>query len=180
MLSHETYNAVMSHAHGKIQTKTIRTNGKDRTISLYTDKDQEIHRMVKDALWKDYGKRFSPNCYAYIKGKSCADAIIDINKRARSYGGYIRTDIKDFFPSISIEILGGILRKAYPGEFVCKILSFISTGRAGISQGSALSPLLSNIYLTEFDKAISAISRYYRYSDDMLILCECSIIETAG
>ena len=146
---------------------------------MYADKDQEIHRIVKDALWKDYGKRFSPNCYAYVKGKSCADAVIDINKRVHSHGGYIRTDIKDFFPSISTEILGGILCKDYPDEFVRKLLSFVSIGKAGISLGSALSPLLSNIYLIEFDKSLSAISRYYRYSDDILILCECSFIDTA-
>ena len=178
MLSPEFYNTVMDHNHGKIQTKTVYINGKARAISMYTDKDQEIHRMIKDVFWKDFRKRFSPNCYAYVKGKSCVDAIIEINKRVRSYEGYIRTDIKNFFPSISTRILGDILRKNYPDDFVDKVLSFVSVGRVGISQGSALSPLLSNIYLIGFDKTLATTSRYYRYSDDILILCDNSFIET--
>jgi hypothetical protein len=42
----------------------------------------------------------------------------------------------------------------------------------GIAQGSILSPLYSNIYLHEFDLAITARGyRLVRYADDLLILC---------
>lgn len=46
----------------------------------------------------------------------------------------------------------------------------------GIPQGSPISGLLSNIYLFEFDKSISSLanrtnSRYYRYCDDIIIIC---------
>jgi len=178
MISPDLYDLVMSHTHGNTLTRTILINGKARTISVYTDEDQELHRKIKDVLWKDYRKRFSPNCYAYVKGKSCIDAIFDINKKVRKYGGYIRTDIKGFFPSISRELLGGMLRMDYPEDFVNKVLSFVAIGGIGISQGSALSPLLSNIYLMQFDETLSAICRYYRYSDDMLILCDRSYIDS--
>lgn len=46
----------------------------------------------------------------------------------------------------------------------------------GIPQGSPISGLLSNIYLLEFDQVISSLaestnSRYYRYCDDIIIIC---------
>jgi len=171
MISAGLYNLVMSHKHGPIRAKTRTINGKAREITMYSDNDQALHRQIRDALWKDYKSRFSPNCYAYVKGKSCIDAIYDINKKIRRYDGYIRTDIKNFFPSVSHAALASTLCSDYPTDFVERILSFLSNTNMGISQGSSLSPLLSNIYLIDFDKRLSALGKYYRYSDDILLLC---------
>ncbi|MGL5831102.1 MAG: reverse transcriptase domain-containing protein [Candidatus Altimarinota bacterium] len=46
--------------------------------------------------------------------------------------------------------------------------------KLGIPQGSSISPLLSNIYLLEFDKYLMKIygDRYIRYADDFIILCK--------
>lgn len=44
----------------------------------------------------------------------------------------------------------------------------------GIPQGSPISPLLSNIYLIEFDKSLKREfgDKYIRYADDFIILCK--------
>ena len=44
--------------------------------------------------------------------------------------------------------------------------------KIGIIQGSPLSPLLANIYLHSFDKAMTRVGiRLVRYADDLLLLC---------
>ena len=44
--------------------------------------------------------------------------------------------------------------------------------KIGIVQGSPLSPLLANIYLHSFDKAMTRSGvRLVRYADDLLLLC---------
>lgn len=50
-------------------------------------------------------------------------------------------------------------------------------GHRGIPQGSPMSALLSNIYLIDFDEWLFNLSRkhkfrYYRYCDDLLIICD--------
>jgi len=56
-------------------------------------------------------------------------------------------------------------------------LIHINTKTYGIPQGSPISGLLSNIYLSSFDKNIHDIStilnaKYYRYCDDIIIICQ--------
>ena len=59
---------------------------------------------------------------------------------------------------------------------ICTAPSLSVTGelaarQQGIHQGSAVAPVLSNIYLIEFDHLLEQSSPYYvRYSDDMIFL----------
>lgn len=60
-------------------------------------------------------------------------------------------------------------------EEVRKGMYITQNKKVGIPQGSAMSGLLSNIYMIEFDKAMkdyvdSVNGKYYRYCDDMLFI----------
>lgn len=58
-------------------------------------------------------------------------------------------------------------------EFNPEQLKFFDSSRKGIPQGNALSPLLSNLYLSGFDiKLIQAGYKLVRYADDFVILCQ--------
>lgn len=47
----------------------------------------------------------------------------------------------------------------------------IHNKETGVYQGSLLAPVLSNIYLTDFDRWMERIRKQYiRYSDDILVL----------
>jgi len=83
----------------------------------------------------------------------------------------------------------GISKHNIKGRRLCNINDFRDKVRTsgliethkevfGIPQGSPLSGLLSNIALLNFDVQLSAAARkrqalYYRYSDDILVVCEC-------
>jgi len=52
------------------------------------------------------------------------------------------------------------------------VLQRAPAGQAGVMQGSAISPLLANLYLHSFDQSITRSGfRMVRYADDWVILC---------
>jgi hypothetical protein len=68
-----------------------------------------------------------------------------------------------------------------PGDFRRTLSTFIDVNRNpfGIPQGSPISDLLANLYMIDFDKEMSAAissrgGRYFRYSDDILIVLPCA------
>jgi RNA-directed DNA polymerase len=75
---------------------------------------------------------------------------------------------------------GGRRRLCLPGDFrkLIRDANLIHTNNKtfGIPQGSAMSALLSNIYMLRFDEelqqiAISTGSTYFRYCDDIILIC---------
>lgn len=101
----------------------------------------------------------------------------------RGYTWTLKVDIAHFFDEIEWKLLKKILERYIKEEDViflieenCRSVALEDTGqlrekRQGIYQGSGISPVLSNIYLMEFDQWMSAANGYFvRYSDDMLLL----------
>ena len=95
----------------------------------------------------------------------------------------LKVDIHHFFDSILWDKLSTILRNRIAENDVlelireeCQAPSVDREGNlvkktVGIYQGSSISPILSNIYLSEFDQWVSGQDVFYvRFSDDMLIL----------
>lgn len=102
------------------------------------------------------------------------------------YTHFIKCDIIEFFPSIKHDDLLLRIRKYLRNKTVLKLiqmalempsvqLSSVSDQKnnKGIPQGLAISNILASIYLINFDRVMSKIPNiaYYRYVDDILILC---------
>lgn len=109
----------------------------------------------------------------YIRGKS----IIDNVKPHIGSKAFLKTDIENFFNSISYESFRSILlenREIIPNNYVEDILKIL-TYKKRFEQGSVSSPIVSNIYMNNFDNQIneyiSTIPNgvYTRYSDDITI-----------
>ena len=117
----------------------------------------------------------------------------EINKiktsiQSGKFDSYIKTDIENFYPSINHEILvkflhrktkkiefTDLLIKSIKQETVSKSNSHIEkySNNKGVPQGLSISNILASIYFIEFDKMHSSQINYeyYRYVDDILILC---------
>jgi RNA-directed DNA polymerase len=91
-------------------------------------------------------------------------------------------DIEKFFDNIDRQILLSQVRQYIeePG-ILCLIKAWLSAGiqtddgvifpEKGIPQGAVVSPLLANIYLNQFDWALSnSSSKLVRYADDFVVL----------
>lgn len=122
--------------------------------------------------------------YAYQKGKSTRDALIQLKRIHEPYNILLKIDIQHFFDEIDKEILTHLLNQ-YPIDEYVKELIYKSINPAidfsgfrkseidefptgGIPQGNPISAVLSNLYLYELDKlAISKGWKMVRYADDM-------------
>lgn len=110
-----------------------------------------------------------------VKGTTLRGLIRNVLSFEREgHVAVFKTDVKDFFPSINVPRLKKALSHYLREEpYVRKIITdFLSINdQPGVPQGSAISPLLANIYLFAFDKQLSKKkeSRHLRYVDDIII-----------
>lgn len=107
-----------------------------------------------------------------------------------NYNSFLRLDVKNFYPSINHDLLLNELKKKILKKEILNLIEnavsqatvakpegkpklFISKG---IPQGLAISNILANIYMIPLDKkhTSSLTYKYFRYVDDILILCNSS------
>lgn len=123
--------------------------------------------------------------YAYIDSRGTID-MAEYHKDSRFV---VKMDLKNFFPSITKELLKTVLLRNYAFVIIeqeiprfldrlCEIACY----KGSLPQGSPLSPYLSNILMVEFDHRIlkhlqSKGIKYTRYADDMVFSSKkyCSI-----
>lgn len=130
--------------------------------------------------------RVSSISYAYQKGKSTRDALIQLRKIHNPKNILLKIDIKHFFDEIDKTILINLLNEYSLDEYIQKLI-FESLNpivdysgikecdidkfpKGGIPQGNSISNVLSNLYLYELDKlALSNKWKMVRYADDMVL-----------
>ena len=137
-------------------------------------------RVAQTAAMLILGPQLEPEMhdasFAYRKGRSAQQAVMRIAAyRRRGYGWVVDGDISAFFDDPHdqlIQRLGRSIKDPLLIElFRLWLDSFSETG-AGIAQGSPISPLLANLYLTDIDAAIDRQNcRLVRFADDFVLLC---------
>ena len=108
-----------------------------------------------------------------------AQAIVEEKTRV------IDVDLRSYFDNVQHALLLKKVGRRVQDAAVMHLLKMIlkATGRKGVPQGGVVSPLLSNVYLTEVDrmleKAITTTRRgrythvqYARFADDLVILID--------
>ncbi len=158
--------------------------GKKRLISKYTCTDRVILDALKNELTPLYKGRFSRYSFAYMADKGtqaavqCAASLIESGRK------YVaELDIKDFFEHINLQRLEHFLSADIKDPAVSKLLHeylyifVIIDGKKerktiGLVEGSPLSPLLSNIYMMDFDRYLESHYSFCRYADNVNVYCE--------
>lgn len=158
---------------------------KAREIAMYAMRDKVVQQSVAAELGKLYEESFPDSACAYRKGRSALHTLQKLEQFLENNRDcfYLKMDITGFFDHIDQEILEQILRKRIREEDVLEIIKetwkakglsedgTVHSKEVGIYQGSGLAPVLSNIYLQEFDERMESRCAFYvRYSDDMLVL----------
>lgn len=168
------------------QINIPKSDGTYRNLEIPQPIDAFLQKTLADILSNQLDKYCLPQSMAYQKGKSAGMAITMIQKWKTQYPDAIllRCDIDNFFDSIPIPLL---LNKLYFVTKDFKLIQLIEAwvksatvtkkGKlietaAGISQGSPLSPILSNIYLHSLDQFIAEkiTKTFVRYADDILLV----------
>lgn len=141
-------------------------NGGKRTIDEPLPDLKSIQKWVlKEIL---YSIDISAYAKAYVPNRS----IRDNARFHRGQNFILTTDIKDFFPSISLyKVISVFLDLGYSNE-VATFIGNLCCLNECLPQGAPTSPALSNIIFKSLDVKISELSqkhklRFTRYADDM-------------
>lgn len=168
-----------------ILTDILSKNGKVRTIAKVNSLDKLVSRMIFQTIEPIISSLFQDNSYAYQKEKGVLSAATTMKYYLEDGYNYIlNVDIKKYFDNINHNILYSMLIEALNDpNFIDLIFKFIKvdikkeykkyTLSRGVLQGSLLSPLLSNLYLTKLDSIANDNNiKYIRYADDIRILAK--------
>ena len=157
-----------------------KNDGTNREVVLSSTKTKIIQKVLSHELASVL--QFSDRSYAFRKGKSPYKAIMRVRDFLRSESHVAKVDIEKFFDTIDHNILIGKLEKIIRDKRIVHLIGYyllqgyLKKNRwidknEGIYQGDVLSPLLSNIYLNDFDHYLEAQEiKFVRYSDDILLL----------
>ena len=142
-----------------------------------------LDRLIQQALHQILSPRFEPtfsdHSYGFRPGRSAAQAVL----QARSYmeegrRWVVDIDLEAFFDRVNHDILMSRLARRIMDARVLKLIrTYLQAGimeggvvtarREGTPQGGPLSPLLSNILLTDLDRELERRGhRFCRYADD--------------
>jgi RNA-directed DNA polymerase len=154
-------------------------NGGVRTLGIPTVLDRLIQQALLQVLQPEFEPEFSEHSYGFRPGRNAWQAV----QRAQ---GYIREgrrwvvdlDLEKFFDRVNHDILMSRIARKVKDERVLKLVrryleagmmsdGIVSARVEGTPQGGPLSPLLSNILLTDLDRELERRGhRFCRYADD--------------
>lgn len=155
-------------------------NGGERQLGIPTIADRIVLQAMRSVLEPACEARMHDCSHAYRPGRGAMTALDAIARGMTQGLQYVlETDIESFFDSIEHRSLLRQLERMEPqakGSGLVSASLRLSAGRwgsrKGVSQGSPLSPLLANVALTSFDRALdNAEWTVVRYADDLVILC---------
>ena len=84
---------------------------KKRLISAAPFRDRVVHHALCNVIEPAFEASFIADSYANRVGKGTHRALNRCQAFARRYRYVLPCDVRQFFPSIDMEILGGILRR---------------------------------------------------------------------
>lgn len=175
---------------GKWKAKLIKK--KDRgarpIIIPWPINDKILLKALSEYLTGELSKVFdSVNSvsFAYQKGKSSRDALLQLKNIHKPGNVLLKIDIKHFFDEIDktllLKLLDNYKINDYVKDLVVKSLTpnvdysdiqkedLEKFPKEGIPQGNPISAVLSNLYLYELDRlAIDKCWKMVRYADDMV------------
>lgn len=148
-----------------------------RTLVIPTLRDRVVQHAVLNVILPGLDKQLTRACFAYRPGLSVLKALQQIQVyQAQGLNSVIRLDIQAFFDSVSHCILQAELNTVIPEQGIRDLLELWLEQSLytpyGLPQGAVISPLLANLYLHPFDRALQALGvKVVRYADDLVILC---------
>jgi len=158
-----------------------------RVLGVPTVADRVAQTVVKLYLEPEVEPLFHPDSYGYRPGRSALDAVATCRERCWKKDWVIDLDIRAFFDSLDHEL---VLRAVSKHTDLAWVLLYVQrwlkaplqreggtlvARDRGTPQGSAISPLLANLFLHyAFDmwlmREFPSVS-FERYADDAVVHC---------
>ena len=160
--------------------------GKMRQLSIPSIRERVVQGALKLILEPIFEADFQPGSFGYRPKKSAHAAIRRVSQAILEGKTYvIDFDLRSYFDTVRHHIVLEKVARRVDDEMVMWLLKLLldASGKQGVPQGGIISPLLSNLYLTEVDQMLErakAVTRherwtaveYARFADDLVILVD--------
>jgi RNA-directed DNA polymerase len=172
--------------------------GEYRLLGIPTIYDRVCQQALLNRLEPIFEPVFDDASFGYRRGRSTKDALRKIWREIRGGSEWIvDADLRNFFGSVDHEkLLTLVAQRVADGRTLRLIEAMLKAGsygkgqlfpsERGTPQGGVVSPTLSNILLTPFDREMRLRGyQLTRYADDWVITCKSAAearaaVEAAG
>lgn len=157
-------------------------SGGSRLLGIPTVFDRLIQQAIHQVLSPMWEPDFSESSFGFRPYRNAGKAIKHAQTHINAgYQDIVDIDLKSFFDKVNHDYLMSLIKRKVSCPTLLRLIwrflrSPISIDgrlhkrRAGVPQGSPLSPLLSNIILNELDQELEKRGlRFVRYADDFSI-----------
>lgn len=154
------------------------TGHKWREIYKLPMKDRIVQHAIMIYLEPIFRETFIIDTYSSIKTRGIHLALKRVKKKLKSddYKYCLKLDIHKCYPSLDKNILKTKLANKFKDKDLLWLLyEIIDSCENGVPIGNYTSQYFNNFYFSSFDhwlKEIKQVKAYFRYCDDMVILCK--------
>ena len=159
---------------------------KVRVLSIPSIRDRVVQGALKLILEPIFEADFQPGSYGYRPKRTAHQALDRVAQAIwRRKAHVIDLDLRAYFDSVRHDRLLAKVGKRIADDEVMHLLKVIlkASGSIGVPQGGVISPLLSNVYLTEVDQMLERAKNvtrngtythveYARFADDLVVLID--------
>ncbi len=159
--------------------------GKWRKLGIPTIYDRVCQQALLNRMEPIFEKIYDESSFGYRKGRSTKDALRKVWKEIEDGNEWIvDADLADFFGSADHEkVLTLLNQQISDGRILGLIKSMLKGGcmteggfvpsETGVVQGGVISPMISNVLLTPFDREMRRKQyQLTRYADDWVVTCK--------
>ncbi|MFJ1259370.1 group II intron reverse transcriptase/maturase [Cupriavidus sp. CuC1] len=160
--------------------------GKVRVLSIPAIRDRVVQGALKLILEPIFEADFQPGSYGYRPKRTAHDAVRRVATAIVQWKTrVIDLDLRAYFDTVRHHLLLDKVARRVNDDAVMRLLKLMLTasGKQGVPQGGVISPLLSNIYLTEVDRMLERAKdttrngkytyvEYARFADDLVVLVD--------
>jgi group II intron reverse transcriptase/maturase len=150
-----------------------------RQLGIPTVQDRFIQQAMHQVLSPLFEPTFSEHSYGFRPGRSAHEAVKAAQAHVEAgYKWVVDIDMERFFDTVNHDRLMARMKAVVKDKRVLRLVNgYLKAGvmvngvvvetKEGTPQGGPLSPLLSNIVLTELDEKLEERGhRFVRYADD--------------
>lgn len=177
------------------QVSIPKPNGGERQLGIPTVLDRLIQQALHQVMSPVFEPTFSDSSFGFRRGRSAQQAVQQAQQHVQAgFGWVVDVDLEKFFDRVNHDLLMDRVRRKVSDPRVLKLIrkylkvglmieGLVSPRREGTPQGGPLSPLLSNILLTDLDRELERRGhRFVRYADDVVIYVKseragCRVLE---
>jgi group II intron reverse transcriptase/maturase len=154
-------------------------DGGVRQLGIPTVLDRLIQQAIAQVLTPKFEAVFSPHSYGFRPGRSAHQAVQKCQEYIQEgYEWVVDIDLEKFFDRVNHDMRMARVARVVKDKRVLKLIrAYLNSGvmvngvvvetEEGTPQGGPLSPLLSNIMLSDLDRELEGRGhKFVRYADD--------------